>query len=742
MEESRIMNQANLKVSNARPHITTLKPLAYIIAAICYAPIMTYAADDTTFTFDEVVVSATRSEQKLKDVSSSVGTSNAQKIDAQMATDLKDVLSTEPGVSMEGQGRFGLSSFNIRGQDGNHVKVIIDGIQQTSIYNTGMGDDDVMRKGQNTIEIDTLQTVEVNKGPSSSLYGSDALGGAVIMRTKNPSDLLDDAEETSFSSVKTGYASVDDSFKSTATMAGRSGKWESLFMYTYKTGHETQTHSSGADIQGPDRGQANPFDIESDNFLAKVFYQVNDAHKIGLTLENYSSTSDGDILSKEGYATLPGYTYSQNTASDADNRQRISIEHKWSANNAAFDTLDWNLSYQQSASEHDNFDHTAAKGYRNRQRNGDEQSTQLNSQFDKAFELANSYHEVIYGLSYLNNSFKLDYTDYLYESATVTPANPEVPSASSDTWGLFIQDQGFYFDEKLVINMGLRYDSYTTDPDASATTSFEKNTNDALTGRLGGVYHFTDQLSTFANISQGFKSPSLDQLYYSRLNTGRGYSIISNPDLKPEESLGYEIGSRFANDHGRIELAAYYNDYKNFIERVELAPDANGIVYTNENIAQARIYGAELKSLLSFDSLLTSTPGFYGSFNLAYSQGEDKATGKSIDSIAPLTTNVALGYDAQDNTFGGELSTQWMAEKSGSDWKDNNNVDAPSAIVTDITVYVRPTTDLTLRAGIFNVTDEKYWLYSNLKDKKASDQGLERRTEPGRNWGINAEYIF
>lgn len=732
-------NNCQLLDNKSQHHRTKLKPLAYIIGALCYSPILAHAAD-TTFTFDEVVVSATRSEQKLKDVSSSVGTSDAEEIEQKMATDLKAVLNTEPGVAMQGQGRFGLGGFNIRGRDENHVKVIVDGIQQTSVYNTGAGDDDVMRKGQNTIEIDTLQTIEINKGPASSLYGSDALGGAVIMRTKNPSDLLDDAEETSFSSVKVGYASVDDSFKSTATMAGRSGNWESLFMYTYKTGHETQTHSSGADILGPDRGQADPFDIESDNFLAKLFYQANDAHRFGLTLENFNRQADGDILSKEGYYLMPGYTYTQNTASDHDQRQRINIEHNWMANNSAFDSLDWNLSYQKSFSDHDNFDHTDAKGYRNRQRNGDEKSTQFNSQFDKAFELGDSYHEVIYGLSYINNSFNLDYTDYLYTSNTITPAAPEVPSATSDTWGLFIQDQGFYFDEKLVVNLGLRYDSYTTDPDSTASTSFEKNTDDAFTGRLGGVYHFTDQLSSFANISQGFKAPSLDQLYYSR--QGHGYDVIANPDLKPEESLGYEVGTRFGNQHGRVELVAYYNDYKNFIEQVEVQSSPSNIIYTNVNIAKAFIYGAELKSQLSFDSLLTTTPGFYGSFNIAYSQGEDKTSGESIDSIAPLTTNVALGYDAQDKQFGGQVSMQWVAEKSGSDWSDSDNLDAPSYNVTDITAYLRPTADLTLRAGVFNVFDEKYWLYSNLEGKDSTVQGIDRRTEPGRNWGVNAEYIF
>ncbi|PMH37107.1 ligand-gated channel [Vibrio sp. 10N.286.49.B3] len=697
------------------------------------------AEESTAFTFDEVVVSATRSEQNLKDVASSIGTVTAEDLDNQMAGDLKQALASEPGVSMQGQGRFGLSNFNIRGRDENYVKIVVDGIQQSSSYNTGAGDDDVMRKGQGTIEVDTLQAVEINKGPVSSLYGSDALGGAIIMRTKNPSDLLGEGDDTHVS-IKTGYASVDESFKTTATLANRTGRWETLLMYTYKDGHEVATHGDGADINGPDRGQADPFDIQSDNILAKVFYQANDDHRIGLTLEQFNRSGEGDILSKEGYSFMPGYTYTRNSAEDEDQRRRVSIEHLWQANNYAFDSLDWSLAYQTSYSNHDTYDHTDMNEYRNRQRNGEEESLQFHSQFDKAFELDASYHELNYGLSFSQDSFDLQYTNYFYDKGYEESAAPEVPQADSQKWGIFIQDQGFYLDDRLVMNFGLRYDNFTAKPDSSS--GFEKSNNDAVTGRIGAVYHLSESLSTFAQVSQGFKAPTLDELYYSR-DGGHGYEIVSNPNLKPEESVGYEIGTRYNHLFGRIEVAAYYNDYKNFIELDQVGmSDTGDVTYTNVNIAKAEIYGAELSSLISLDHLLNAPQGMYAEFNLAYAQGSDKKTGEAIDSIAPLTGYVAVGYHNPQRIYGGQISLQAVANKSGSDWSDEDNMTAPSYTVTDITAYYRPQQDLTLRAGLFNAFDEKYWLYSNLEGRNSGEDGLDRRTEPGRNWGVELEYIF
>ncbi|MCW0471006.1 TonB-dependent receptor [Vibrio chagasii] len=70
-------------------------------------------------------------------------------------------------------------------------------------------------------------------------------------------------------------------------------------------------------------------------------------------------------------------------------------------------------------------------------------------------------HEFTYGVTYLQNDFKLDNTDYKFDRGTVTPGSTGIPDARKITqWGVFLQDQAFFMDDKLIVTGGLRYDSF------------------------------------------------------------------------------------------------------------------------------------------------------------------------------------------------------------------------------------------------------------------------------------------
>lgn len=98
---------------------------------------------------------------------------------------------------------------------------------------------------------------------------------------------------------------------------------------------------------------------------------------------------------------------------------------------------------------------------------------------------------------------------------------------------------------------------------------------------------------------------------------------------------------------------------------------------------------------------------------------------------------IGLGYDNTDKTFGALVNYTMVASKDA--WTEVDNVDAPSYSLLDVTAYYRPINDLTLRAGLFNAFDEKYWLYEDLSGK---DERKDFDTQAGRNWGVSAEYFF
>ncbi|WP_053062391.1 TonB-dependent hemoglobin/transferrin/lactoferrin family receptor [Photobacterium aquae] len=711
--------------------------LTLVASAIVMALSPSIYAQDEVSVFDEVVVSGTRSEQSIKNVPSSVTKVSAEQIEDNLATDVKQALKYEPGVQVNGQGRFGMQDFTVRGMSGSRVKVLIDGVQQPASYNPGA---EVMRKNSNTIEVDTLTAIEINKGPSSTLYGSDALGGTVLMRTKNPEDMLEPGDDTHVG-LKTGYASVNDEYKATVELANRSGDWESMVIYTYRDGHETETHGDGADITGPNRGAADPYDIASHNVLAKVFYQINDNHRVGLTGEYYTRSADGSILSGEGRdGGMPGYIYTNVRGEDEDQRYRIGFEHEWLADLVAFDSLNWSLNWTESEAEHNSYDHTEAKGNRNRVRSGKDDSLQFDLQMQKSLEFATSRHELTYGVSASNESFALDYRDYDLDNGKNKAGSEEVPSSDSEKRAIFVQDQMFFMDDKMVVTAGLRYDDFTATPDEQS--GLKEHNSDALTSRLGMVYHWNQNLSTYAQYSEGFRSPTIYEMYYDKDHTMFGYRIESNPDLKPEESQSYEIGVRANGRIGAMELSAFYNDYKNFISS-QTTMDGSVEVTTNENIGKARIYGSEFKGSLWLDEAFGAPMGSYVRLSMAYLDGEDKQTGETLDTIAPFTTVVGLGYDAPSELWGSALTVTMAAAKD--EWQDKDadaNLEAPSYTVVDLTAYYRPVSDLTLRAGLFNAFDEKYWQYQDLEGATATTEGIDRRTQPGRNWGVTLDYAF
>ncbi|MDE1252039.1 TonB-dependent hemoglobin/transferrin/lactoferrin family receptor [Vibrio aestuarianus] len=691
---------------------------------------------DNLHQFDEVVVSATRTEQSKKDVSSSIETISAKELESTMSNDLQQALSYTPGVDALGDGRFGISSFNIRGVEGSRVKMMIDGVQQPTPYNPGATE---QRKYSNAIEMDTLQAIEVNKGPSSTLYGSDALGGVVLLRTKNPDDILvTEGDENRFG-IRSGYSSANEQFKTTLTWAMRQDKLETLLMATYANGHETETHSSGADIEGPDRGAQNPADSQLGNLLAKAFYQANDDHRLGLTVEYYNKQYDEDELNYNGYSIMPGFTYSDNYNEDTSERLRIGIEHQWLMSSQLADSLHWSLSYQDSRSLSKNYDTTPMNGKRRRQREASDQSIQFDTQLSKIVEIDSNAHEFTYGLSLLNNDFNLDNTDYKLNYGTSAPGSTGLPDATVIQWGLFLQDQAYLMQERLVLTAGIRYDSFEATPsvDEGYTTSYEKNKDDAFTGQLGSVYHLNPNLSIFGQISQGFKAPTVYDLYYFY---NQGAIIEANPDLKAEKSLAYELGLRGQNEFANFEFSTFYNDYKDFITQTKGGEQNGKDVFTKENLDEVTIYGAEFSSKLYLDKAFNAPQGMYSRLAVAYADGEDKKTGDALDSVAPLTANVGLGINRHQ--YGTMLNVKMVASKT--DWQSETNTDVAGYTLVDLTAYYQPIQDLTLRAGLFNIFDKKYWLYNDLSGRDATGETFSQdiKAQPGRNWSINIDYQF
>ncbi len=718
-------------------HPTLLaRALSCALAPLITQPVWADATPET------LVVVGNRQAAAISSVSGSVAAIDSDALIRQLAGNLQDAIAMEPGVEMAGIGKFGLGAFNIRGMTDDRVKVLIDGIEQPIFFNAGKNGNsphiDVINEYGTGVEIDTLTAIEINKNAASSLYGSDAIGGAVMLRTKRPDDVL--MGKRSALGVILGYNGANQEFKSTVESAHDFGHWQGLAIYTYRDGSETETHRDGADVIGVTRGQADPASFRSHNLLLKSVSQLNDRNELSLTAEIHQRDYDTELLSMEGYeipSRRPGglpTIYTDNSLSQQQDRWRLTAEHLWRANHRWFDQSLVQLSWQMARSDNDNYrtKNTDCLDGCVLVRNREDSNLQLHTQFDKEIIWPSLSQAVSYGVSVIRSEFDSFYEDIDLASGEHQTSTTTMPKAHAWRTGVFAKQQLELDAVPLQWDMGLRYDHYEARPDSD----LPEHNSDALTFNLGALYRFTGQWSGYLTVNTGYRAPSLYDLYY-RLDLPH-VTVAPNPDLEAEHSINYEFGLRWVGDTTTLEWATYLNDYRDFIE-VSIIEHGYPEIRQATNIGKVRLYGSELKATWQPEAL----DGLSLQGGMAWSDGENRHTGDSLDTVAPFNASLMLAYDAPDERWGVALQNKYAAKKAGKDWGTEGNLTAPAYFVMNLTGYWQPRANLRLSLGLNNLTDEQYWLYGNLAGRiEDPQQNIDRFSQSGRYVSAQLQYFL
>lgn len=727
------------------------KPLAALISITLATSAFADSQPNKTFSLDTVSVAATRTEQKQGDVAASVNIITDEQNEANLSSNIRDMIRYEPGISVgDTNSRFGSKDFNIRGIDDNRVKITVDGIDQAKSFSPNGSP--FQRTSSTQVDIDTVKRVEILKGPASTLYGSDALGGVVAFTTKNPADYLEEGDNTG-GSVKLRYGSADESFSQTVSLANRTGSLESLLVYTHRESDELENYDK--DARGDDS-----IDFDSDNILAKLQYQINDNHRVGLTVEDYKSNFKNDLPSFLSSSFYSEYYFGD----DKTDRERVSVFHQWQANNALFDKVDWDITWQNSESEqatHTIFDSPgpAPAIARIKDYAYEEETWILTAQFDKTIH----NHQLTYGFEY-------EETEMTNQKDTVYPTDPasddinrSTPLVDGTSYGLYLQDQISFLDERFLLTPGVRYDNFEAEPNTDSSFSpsgsftaedYKDHDSDKVTAHLGAVFKFNDTASIFAQYSQGFKSPDLASLYFTTVvSHGSSYIFLPNSDLDPEESDSYELGLRFKGDAGNLELTGFYNEYTDFIQYSQVGTVHDSVSYSGgvhqaQNLDDVTIWGLEARGAIWLDQTIGAPEGTSLQGAIAYAKGESEGQngGKDIplDTIAPLKAVFGLSYEAPSERWGTTLNWTLVSDKSKNDLSDEDNETTSGYGILDITGFYNPIKSLTIRGGVFNLTDKEYVIYDDVRglDLSSSVYDIDAYTQPGRNFSISATYSF
>jgi len=739
----------------------------------------------------DVIQAATENTQTL----------TSKDIEANQARNISDLVQYVPGVAVDDMGRFGTNGFNIRGMDGDRVAITVDGISLGETLNPASNAPyEFFSVGRGGIDVDAMKAVQIIKGADSITAGSGALGGAVVFVTKDPEDYLKASGNDTYLGVKLGYTSSNDENLATATLANRTGAWESLLVYTARQGHESESFYSGSrpSIAGTAREIPDPVDYDNGNLLAKLIYNLDENNRLGFVVENFEAEVALDNQTRLSSA------YLTRTTEDETKRKHYGVNYQWKTDNAFFDELEWRYDYQESY----------ALGYtqmivptgcpagastpavapckRVEHRDYEQELHKTILHLDKKID----NHHISYGVDIAQKN--VDYADvktrYVGTTNQVGVGWPQygadfVPQTDVGTYSAYARDLISLLNNRLQVNVGARFDSYEYSPSTDARYVDKSGTVkdvsfSAPSWQLGTSWNLTDSHIVWAQAGSGFRAPTVENLYFSPSTTAAIqvsnnqsvdlWDTVSNPHLKAEKSRNLEIGYRFQSEHQLLGVSVFRNEYDNFIDYHTFERNA-GVVYktcvgttcTNfigdkydmpDNIGEVTVEGVELQGEWAL------TDNVKLRFAYAWSQGEEK-DGTPLQSIVPASGIIGLSYNAPSQNWGIETNIVNSESKKA---EDATLADASNATqippdyfsryggnftTVDVQGYYNFTPKLKLTAGVYNLFDEEYIRWQRIRFANqgspaggarggVSLDGIHRYTEPGRNFKVTMAYAF
>ncbi|QGZ65430.1 TonB-dependent hemoglobin/transferrin/lactoferrin family receptor [Paraburkholderia acidisoli] len=709
----------------------------------------------------------------LNRTAATVSVITSDDIDENNAKDIKDALKYEPGVEVRRSayrpagitgtsGRGGNEGINIRGLEGNQVLLLEDGVPLPQSFAFGSGS----AGRADYLNTDLYQRIEILRGPTSALYGSDGLTGAVNFITKDPADLLAIYNKPTYFSLKAGYDSTDRSWGSTATAAFGGDVVQGMVVLSGRHGHETD-NKGDSNTLGATRSTPDPLTYNNRNALGKLVFKLSPQDTLKLTAETLDNSNSSDGLSQLGgaYTWTSGVTkYTANSYVTGNevtsHRVQLDYDHR-DASNPYFQSLHASLYYRNAATQQTlaigGASTAGATASRSRSNDYGDNIVGGNVVADSTFKTGPFDHKLTYG-------FDASVSHYSTSSAAGsewTPGGdgyPEVfPKTTQTNFGAFVQDEIRW--NKLSVVPGLRFDYYdmTPHPDATyetaAATSTKPtatSTGNAVSPRLAILYEVSPAFVPYVQYAHGFRAPSAYQVnsYYNPAGSyGLFYQQVGNPDLKPETSNSIELGLRgklgVGSGHVNYSAAAFAGRYSNFIDTKvvggSVTSSTNPYTVQYVNYSKASIQGLEGKADWYVNDALEVKGGF------AWIHGTESKDGVTtgLDTVPPLAVVLGVNYAPTARWFAG-ADVIYNSHKNKSQMSSSSYYATPSYTIVDLHAGYNITRHVSVTAGIDNLFDRKYWIWNDVRGLATSDGAakIDAYTAPGRNFNVAMKIDF
>ena len=719
-------------------------------------------ANAEPMSLEPMTILATRSEKGVLDTAGSDTVLTDDDLSRQGSTTLGSALKYIPGVSVpfdfSGADPLvpylggGEKSINIRGMEGNRIAISVDGIRQPQEFFVAGG---MAGPGRIYFDPATLSQLEIFKSASSSLYGNESMGGMVNGRTVSPESILGSDIQGSAGSGELTYASVNRSLGNRLTVGHGNGIWAASLVYSYREGQERINNS------------ASPSDPQDFDSHALVFKTLRKGKFLDLegTMDLFDQYTFTDVNSIEGMDPVNDVASYVGHLGNRE-RQRFSVEAKISEEQELVFADELSMlayiqdSTQSSANSQDRLDHIE-----NRQREISFQTDLLGLKFDlaKFLELEETSHNFRTGFDFTTSDILTKYLQWeTFKDPTKDPSytnkNSMAPSVARE-FGIYLQDE-IEIESLMgwVFTPSLRIDKYEVTP--SVDQAFLDNPS-RKKFRFNPVHYENDPVISpglsilrsmgrgtnfYVTYNRGIRNPSAEELngFFEHPPTGdRPVIIRPNPDLREETSDSFEIGAQAKLDKGSLSFAFFKNFYDEFIN-LEEQSDPNLDVFTNQNVGKVRIHGFELALERKLGDWIDALNGFGAGLSTSWSRGQKVEDAEPLNTIEPWQAVFYIEYE-EEGKWGARMTGTHRAAKKSADL-DSKSGDLPidGSVVMDLVSWVSINETFQLRAGLNNLTDEKYFLWSSARrgGGHVATSTEERNMQPGTHGFLSLRASF
>ena len=507
------------------------------------------AEEAEDFTLDErrvYVSTASRTSQAIGDTAVTTQVLGRERIEASGAENLAEMLEEQPGLQVQrGFAGAGGAGIQMQGLDPRYTLILVDGQRVTGRIN---GVIDLTR-----FQAEDIEQVEIVQGPSSSLYGSDAMGGVVNIITRKSKKLYESELHASYGSFNT------------ADLSARTGLRRDRWGLTLTGGWH---HTDGFTIPDPERPEADQSTTGNAQNSANVALAADYTPDVPVDLR-VGTRVDFQHRDVRGVLfSAPRANYDRRNLTRIVNAT-VTPEIRWSAparlrfigRYAYFNDL---LTSDQRGSD----------AMDSRERTID-QIAELTTQYDHTLAGPRTTHTITTGAQ---ASFEQ------IEAARVTGDNRR-----RYRYALYVQDEWLIAQEPRVMLV------------PSARLDLDSQFGSVVTPKIAGRLDPLRWLTLRASYGLGFRAPDFKELYLQFANQSVGYVVIGNPELKPEYSRGFNGGAELrAREWGQLSVAYFHNQIDNLISTpTSLALFENGTtVFQYINISEAQTQGVETRAAL------------------------------------------------------------------------------------------------------------------------------------------------